>query len=47
MEPLPAIGMTAARTGLDDGVQCNAARWGGGASRAFAVMDMNNSEPRV
>ena len=47
MEPLPVFGVTAARTGSDDGVRSNAARWGGGAGRAFAAMDMNNSEPQV
>ena len=47
MEPLPVFGVTAARTGSDDGVRSNAVRWGGGAGRAFAAMDMNNSEPQV
>ena len=44
MEPLPVFGVTAARTGSDDGVRSNAARWSGGAGRAFAAMDMNNSD---
>ena len=28
MEPLPVFGVTAARTGSDDGVRSNAVRWG-------------------
>ena len=38
MEPLPVFSATAARTGPDDGARRNAARWGGGAGRAFAAM---------
>ena len=44
MEPLPVFGVTAARTGSDDGVRSNAVRWGGGAGRAFAAMDMNKAQ---
>ena len=47
MEPLPVFGVTAARIGSDDEARRNATRWGGGAGRAFAAMDMNNSEPQV
>ena len=46
MAPLPVFAKTAARAGSDAEAGRGAARWGSGAGRVFAAMEVNTSEPR-